>query len=83
MKRKARKPKCGLYSFISFGSCSADVTGVLGTISATGNEQQDTVQHQRNTSTDRIIIITYVFKNKADARVGGTWEHYYRKLVLP
>lgn len=77
MSRKAGRPNCGLYCFISFGSCSVDVTGVLGTISVAENEQQDTAQHQRNTHTDRIIIITYAFKNKADASVEGTWGHYH------
>jgi hypothetical protein len=82
VSRKAGRPNCGLYCFISFGSCSVDVTGALGTISVAENEQQDTVQHQRNTYTDRIIIITYVFKNKADARVEVTWAHYHINLIL-
>lgn len=82
MCRKAGRPNYDLYCFISFGSCSVDVTGVLGTISVAENEQQDTAQHQRNTQTDRIIIITYVFKNKAAVRVEGTWPHYHTNLLL-
>jgi len=58
---KAGRPKCGRYSFISFGLCGDDVTCVLGTIPRTENEQQDTIKH-----TLHAIIITYAFINTAD-----------------
>jgi hypothetical protein len=61
---KAGRPKCGRYSFISFGSCSDGVTCVLGTIPGTENEQHDTIKHTLNA-----IIATYAFKNTADTPV--------------
>lgn len=65
MRSKAGRPKCGRHNFISFGSCSDDVTCVLGTIPGTENEQQDTIKH-----TLHALIITYAFKNKADTHTG-------------